>query len=274
MKHSRALNCWTQVHNIPIASQIKWLWPCRGYREECTCALENKTAQKHQQNRKKQVQISKVKSLKIVRTPTALTSAIQFLLGFRKYHIAIHTEKKKRTIVTYIYLSIFTHRLNFVHSPSAIPSAIKRKNNEWWMDTRRSRLTMAFVANTPQQKKRKKRGIKRPLEQLVPFTITYMSCAMWCQKQCRSAMLAKTKLWKPSDSAANTRRTECAQNATTAAARPPSPKTAHVAGPENKSQSRSPIWIFQCFFGIYLNFQRQKSMFPTFWIQILPNKFH
>jgi len=41
---------------------------------------------------------------------------------------------------------------------------------------------------------------------------------------------------------------------------PPSPKTAHVAGPENKSQSRSPIWIFQCCFGIYLNFQRQKSL--------------
>jgi hypothetical protein len=55
---------------------------------------------------------------------------------------------------------------------------------------------------------------------------------------------------------------------------PPSPKTAHVAGPENKSLSRSPIWIFQCFFGIYLNSQRQKSMSPTFWIQILPNKFH
>jgi hypothetical protein len=30
------------------------------------------------------------------------------------------------------------------------------------------------------------------------------------------------------------------------------------------------------FFGIYLNFQRQKSLkiSPTFWIQILPNKFH
>jgi hypothetical protein len=73
---------------------------------------------------------------------------------------------------------------------------------------------------------------------------------MWCQKQCRSAMLAKTKLWKPSDSAANTRRTECAQNATTAAARPPHPKPPTLQVPKT-SPNLGPQFEY---FSVFLEF--------------------
>jgi hypothetical protein len=106
---------------------------------------------------------------------------------------------------------------------------------------------------------------------------------MWCQKQCRSAMLAKTKLWKPSDSAANTRRTECAQTPPQLPLAPPHakpptlqvPKTSPNLGPQFEyfSVFLEFIWIFsgrnQCFqHSEYKSYQINSikswsSIFPT-----------